>query len=47
MEAGGGTLFIDEDILLIGIVHGTKGDNTGGKIGLITPTFYLNDLFSD
>ena len=27
-----------------GIVHGTMGDQTGGKIALVTPCFYLKDL---
>ena len=27
-----------------GIMHGTMIDNTGGKIALVTPAFYLNDL---
>ena len=27
-----------------GIMHGTKSDNTGGKIAMVTPTFYLKDL---
>lgn len=27
-----------------GIMHGTMSDNTGGKIALVTPAFYLKDL---
>ena len=27
-----------------GIMHGTMSDNTGGKIALVTPTFYLKDI---
>lgn len=27
-----------------GIMHGTMSDNTGGKIAMVTPAFYLNDL---
>ncbi len=27
-----------------GIVHGTMSDQTGGKIALVTPCFYLKDL---
>ena len=27
-----------------GIMHGTMSDNTGGKIAMVTPTFYLKDL---
>lgn len=33
-----------EKTVLHGIVHGTMSDNTGGKIALITPMFYLKDL---
>ncbi len=28
----------------IGIVHGTQGDNTGGKLAAITPSYYITDL---
>ena len=31
--------------LMIGIVHGTHGDNTGGKLAAITPSYYIFDLF--
>ena len=27
-----------------GIMHGTMSDNTGGKIALVTPAFYLKDI---
>ena len=27
-----------------GIMHGTISDHTGGKIAMVTPAFYLNDL---
>jgi hypothetical protein len=27
-----------------GIIHGTMSDNTGGKIALVTPMYYLIDL---
>ena len=33
-----------EKTVLHGIVHGTMSDDTGGKIALITPLFYLKDL---
>jgi hypothetical protein len=33
--------------LMIGIVHGTHGDNTGGKLAAITPSYYILDLFED
>ncbi|MFE3870153.1 hypothetical protein ACFX5F_02835 [Flavobacterium sp. ZS1P70] len=32
--------------LLIGVVHGTAGDNTGGKLAAITPSFYIWDLLN-
>ena len=31
--------------VLIGIVHGTQGDNTGGKLAAITPSYYIRDFF--
>lgn len=30
-----------------GIMHGTMADETGGKIALVTPMFYLKDLLKD
>jgi hypothetical protein len=33
--------------LFIGIVHGTQGDNSGGKLAAITPSFYINDLLKE
>jgi hypothetical protein len=30
---------------LIGIVHGTYSDNTGGKLTAVTPSYYIFDLF--
>lgn len=32
---------------LIGIIHGTKGDNTGGKLAAVTPAFYISDLLKE
>ncbi|MDP8221229.1 MAG: hypothetical protein P9X26_07775 [Candidatus Stygibacter frigidus] len=32
---------------LIGIVHGTKSDNTGGKLAAITPSYYVKDLLNE
>lgn len=32
------------DTRILGIVHGTISDNTGGKIALITPMYYLSDI---
>ena len=33
-----------EKTILQGIVHGTMSDDTGGKIALITPMYFLKDL---
>jgi hypothetical protein len=33
--------------LMIGIVHGTQGDSTGGKLAAVTPSYYIFDLFKD
>lgn len=33
--------------LMIGIVHATQSDNTGGKLAAITPSYYIFDLFKD
>lgn len=30
-----------------GIMHGTMCDNTGGKIAMVTPSFYLKDLIKE
>jgi len=30
--------------LLLGVVHGTAGDNTGGKLCAVTPAYYVWDL---
>lgn len=30
--------------VLMGIIHGTQTDNTGGKMAAVTPTFYLKDI---
>jgi hypothetical protein len=29
---------------LLGFVHGTYSDQTGGKIALVTPSYYLKDI---
>ena len=34
-----------EKTVLHGFVHGTMSDNTGGKIALISPSYFLKDLF--
>lgn len=31
-------------IKLFGLVHGTVGDNTGGKMGMIVPSYYIVEL---
>lgn len=36
---GSGTCFY-------GVMHGTISDNTGGKIALVTPSFYVYELFN-
>jgi hypothetical protein len=33
--------------LMIGVVHGTANDNTGGKLAAITPSFYIWDLLNN
>ena len=33
-----------EKAICHGIIHGTISDNTGGKIALVTPSYYLADL---
>lgn len=30
--------------MCIGVIHGTYSDNTGGKLGMVTPAKYINDL---
>lgn len=29
---------------LMGVIHGTQGDNTGGKLAMVTPAYYIYDL---
>jgi hypothetical protein len=33
--------------LLIGIIHGTKADNTGGKLAAVTPSYYVAELLKE
>ncbi len=33
--------------LMIGVVHGTKGDSTGGKLAAVTPSYYVNELLRE
>lgn len=35
-----------EKTICYGIMHGTMSDNTGGKIALVTPSYYLKDIIS-
>lgn len=43
-EMMGCAMATKEKTVFHGIVHGTMSDNTGGKIALITPMFYIKDL---
>lgn len=36
--------FGGDKTILIGVMHGTYSDNTGGKIAAITPSYYIFDL---
>ena len=41
-------VFIGGDkTILLGVVHGTTGDNTGGKLAAITPSYYIWDILKD
>ncbi len=33
-----------EKTVLHGVIHGTISDDTGGKIAMITPMYYLKDI---
>lgn len=33
--------------IFLGVVHGTQGDNTGGKLAAITPSYYIWDMLKD
>lgn len=43
-ETMGSAISSKQKTVLHGIVHGTMIDDTGGKIALITPMFYVKDL---
>jgi hypothetical protein len=30
--------------ILVGIIHGTEGDDTGGKLAMVTPSYYIWEL---
>ena len=32
--------------VIYGLMHGTVSDNTGGKLALVTPSFYVHELFA-
>ena len=32
------------DTILLGFIHGTQSDNTGGKLAYVTPAYYLHTL---
>ena len=32
------------ETLLVGIMHGTYSDNTGGKLAMVTPSFYIREI---
>lgn len=36
----------DGKTYMLGIMHGTKGDNTGGKLAVVTPSYYIWDLLN-
>lgn len=40
-----GMTFGPSQTFLIGLVHGTQYDNTGGKFAMITPSWYIANLF--
>jgi hypothetical protein len=39
-----GYYFGEKKTWMIGIVHGTQGDNTGGKLAAVTPSYYIFEL---
>lgn len=40
----GGMYFGMNKTVLVGVIHGTEGDNTGGKLAIVTPSYYIWDL---
>lgn len=40
----GGVMYGPDRTWLVGIVHGTFFDNTGGKLAMITPAYYILDI---
>ena len=40
-----GTISVDwNETLLVGIMHGTYSDDTGGKLAMVTPSFYIREI---
>ncbi|SKC59156.1 hypothetical protein [Ohtaekwangia koreensis] len=39
-----GYTFGPNQTILVGIVHGTYSDNTGGKLAMITPAYYIREI---
>ncbi len=39
-----GYAFGPNQTILVGIVHGTYSDNTGGKLAMITPAYYIREI---
>jgi len=39
-----GMTFGPNQTLLVGIMHGTYSDNTGGKLAMVTPAYYIHDI---
>ena len=40
----GGFMSTGSGTILHGFIHGTIGDNTGGKLAAVTPAFYFHDV---
>ncbi len=40
----GGMITEKEKAICYGIMHGTLGDDTGGKLSVVTPSYYLADI---
>ncbi len=38
---------VGKTTMLIGIIHGTQKDNTGGKMAAVIPSYYLNDILKE
>lgn len=40
------TISFGDKTMLIGIIHGTFKDDTGGKMAAVTPSYYINDILN-